>query len=362
MRPNRKITSEYFRIAAVAGIALIVAPIVHAEPDMLHVVGNQLVKSDGQPAHLHGVNCAGMEFSTTGEGRIQKTVQVAVTEWHANLIRLPLSQDRWFGHAPDQQDGGVAYRALVHALVDFCEAHDAHILLDLHWSDAGVWGKNIGQHDLPDENSVAFWKDFAPVYGNNPAVLFDLYNEPTRINWDQWLNGGPITEIDEKTKATLQYTSVGLQAVLDAIRSTGAKNVVVAGGINWSYEVGGTLKDPDGNGVVYAAHPYPHPFKGIGRETIPQWAARMEAFARDHAIIVTEFGSSEKDWPFPKELNYDDEKWDREMLGVLASHGWNWTAWDFHPTARPCLVSDWDYTPTPAFGVWVKQALAEFPR
>jgi hypothetical protein len=45
------------------------------------------------------------------------------------------------------------------------------------------------------------------------------------------------------------------------------------------------------------------------------------------------------------------------MIGVLETHRWNWAAWDFHTTAWPCLISDWNYTPTPHFGVWVKQAL-----
>jgi endoglucanase len=352
------------RALAASAAALMGLCSLLAEPQPLRVQGNQLVDAGGRPARLRGVNCAGMEFSSNGEGRILTTVETAVTQWHANLIRLPLSQDRWFGRAPDQQDGGVAYRALVGALVDFCRAHNAHILLDLHWSDAGEWGKNIGQHDLPDANSLVFWKDMAPVYRGNPAVLFDLYNEPTRITWDQWLKGGPVTEKDEKTGAVLNYQAVGMQEVLDAIRSTGAMNVAVAGGINWSYEVGGILDgrqlaDPHGDGVVYAAHPYPHPFKGIGRETIPQWEARMEAFGQRLPFIVSEFGSSEADWPFPKEWNYNNERWNREMLGVLKANDWNWTAWDFHPKARPCLISDWNYTPTADFGVWVKQALAE---
>ncbi|HZL46884.1 MAG TPA: cellulase family glycosylhydrolase, partial [Opitutaceae bacterium] len=202
----------------------------------------------------------------------------------------------------------------------------------------------------------------ASVYQNNPAVLFDLYNEPAHINWDQWFKGGPLTETDKKTKVTLTYESVGLPALLAAIRSTGAKNVVVAGGINWTYEVGGImdgreLSDPTGNGVIYANHPYPHSYAGIGLETIAQWAARIEAFAQKYPVIMTEFGSIEKMWAFPKEWNYNDEKWNREMIRVLEEHHWSWTAWDFHPTAWPCLISDWNYTPTPKFGVWVKQAL-----
>ena len=340
---------------------------------------------------LRGVNAASLEWTSTGEGHILKTVEVAVKDWHANLIRLPLSQDRWFGKAPEQKDGGVGYRALVGQLVDFCSTHNAYIILDLHWSNAGEWGKNIGQHNLPDTNSIAFWKNTALVYKDNPAVLFDLYNEPANINWDQWFKGGLMTETIKQTNTTpntnitLTYESVGMSALVNAIRSTGAKNVIVADGINWAYEVDGILErrqprriwlcqprripyesgimkgcrlsDPTGNGVVYAVHPYPHAYKGRGRETIAKWVARMEPFARKLPMIVSEFGSMESKWPFPKTWNYNDDKWNQGMIGVLETHRWNWAAWDFHTTAWPCLISDWNYTPTPHFGVWVKQAL-----
>jgi hypothetical protein len=346
-------------LAAAAGMA---AAGAWSAPLPLKVVGHQLLDSGEHPVRLRGVNCASLEWSNDGEGHILRTLDVAVTEWRANLIRLPLSQDRWFGKAPEQQDGGASYRALVRQAVDFCAAHDTYIILDLHWSDAGEWGRNIGQHDLPDRNSVLFWKEFAAAYRNHPAVLFDLYNEPANVDWDQWFKGGPLTETTEKPPATLTYASVGLPALVAAIRSTGAKNVIVAGGINWAYEVGGiaegrALLDPTGNGVVYAVHPYPHEYSGIGRETIAQWTARLEAFARKFPVIVTEFGSLSSSWPFPKEWNCTDEKWNREMIGVLEDHRWNWTAWDFHPTAAPCLISGWSYAPTPEFGVWVKQAL-----
>jgi len=346
--------------AVAAGIAW--AGPVSSAPLPLKVVGNQLLDSTGQPVRLRGVNCASLEWSDDGEGRILRTVEVAVKEWRANLIRLPLSQDRWFGRAPGQQDSGAGYRALVRRVVGLCSSNNAYVILDLQWSDAGEWGRNIGQHNLPDKNSVSFWKDLAPVFKDEPAVLFDLYNEPSHVSWDQWFKGGPLTETDAEKNVTLTYESVGMPALLAAVRSTGARNVVVAGGINWAYEVGGimdgrALSDPAGNGVIYANHPYPHAYDGIGRETIAQWAARLEAFAGKYPLIVTEFGSIERMWAFPKEWNCSDEKWDREMIRVLEEHRWCWTAWDFHPAAWPCLISDWNYTPTPEFGVWVRQAL-----
>jgi hypothetical protein len=351
------------RVFVALGAAFVTAGL-SAAPPPLKTAGNQLLDINARPAQLRGFNCASLEWSSDGDGHILKTVQVALKEWHAHLIRLPLSEDRWFGKAPEQKDGGAGYRSLVGQLVDLCSTNNAYIILDLHWSNTGEWGKNNGQHNLPDTNSIAFWKDVATTFKDNPAVLFDLYNEPAHINWDQWFKGGPITETDEKTKRTVTYEAVGMQALVDAIRSTGAKNVIIAGGINWAYELEGILQghqlsDPGGNGILYANHPYPHAYPGLGRETIAQWTARMEAFAQKYPLIILEFGSIERMWPFPKEWNYDDEKWNREMIRVLEAHHWSWAAWDFHPTAWPCLISDWNYTPTPHFGVWVKKALEE---
>ncbi len=352
------------RLVLVTGLAIAATVNAPAAPLALRVSGTRLVDSRGAPVQLRGVNCASLEWSEDGDGHIARSVAVAVGDWHANLIRLPLSQDRWFGRAPAQKDGGAAYRDLVRRLVDFCSAHGAYIILELHWSDAGEWGRNIGQHNLPDQNSVTFWTSLAAAHANNPAVLFDLYNEPSHVTWDQWFKGGPMTETDEKSGAVLRYEAVGMPELVRTVRATGAKNLIIAGGINWAYEVGGILdgrrlSDPDGAGIVYANHPYPHSYEGIGRETIPQWAARIEAFARELPVIITEFGSIERMWPFPKAWHMNDERWNREMLATLEAHGWSWTAWDFHPTAWPCLISDWNYTPTPEFGVWVKEALAK---
>ena len=250
--------------AFVALVMASVAPFaVWAAPPPLKVVGTRLVDQAGRLLRLRGVNCAGMEWSSDGDGHVLKTFQVALKGWHANLVRLPLAQDRWFGKAPGQMGGGAGCRALTRELVDFCNTNGSYIILDLHWSDAGEWGKHIGQHQLPDQNSVAFWKDCASTFKDNPAVLFDLYNEPQEVSWDMWLNGGQVTETEDKTGARLAYHSPGMQALVDAIRETGARNVLLAGGVNWAYEVvglaeGHALSDPRGNGVVYAVHPYPH--------------------------------------------------------------------------------------------------------
>lgn len=326
-----------------------------SRPLQLKVVGTQIVNSRNEPVWLRGVNAASMEWTSDGEGHILDTVKTAIQDWHVNIIRLPMAQDRWFGKAPEQKDEGKDYRALIKQVVDYCASHGCYILLDLHWSDAGEWGQQIGQHAMPDKNSVVFWKECARAYRNNPAVLFDLYNEPHDVSWDVWLNGGTVTEHDRQRNYTKTYDAVGMQTLLDTVRGTGAKNVVVAGGLDWAYDMSGfltgkPLSDPKGNGVIYANHDYP--FKG---DTFDQWLAKMEKATASIPVIVSEFGAG--GGPRRRQGQSGDQ-WILQVLQALQEHHWNWIAWDLHPSAGPTLISDWNYTPTPHFGIYVKEALA----
>ncbi len=322
-------------------------------PLPLKVAGTQILDGKNQPVRLHGVNAASMEFTSDGEGHILKTVNVAIQDWHVNIIRLPLSQDRWFGKAPEQNDGGKAYRALVKQIVTQCSTQHCYIILDLHWSDCNEWGKNIGQHSMPDLNSVAFWKSFAPIYANNPAVLFDLYNEPHDVSWDVWLHGGWITDKpNRRDQVAKKYQCVGMQEMLDTVRATGAKNVVIAGGLDWAYDFSGILagrqlSDPNGNGVIYASHCYDNK-----HESVYAWIAKMEIATARLPVIVSEFGGNSG----PSKVVPDDN-WLLHVLQAIQEHQWSYTAWDLHPRAGPRLISDWNYTPSPRFGVFVMEAM-----
>lgn len=325
-------------------------------PLPLKVAGTQILDSHGRPVWLRGVNAASLEWTSDGEGRILKTIEVAIRDWHVNIIRLPLAQDRWFGRAAEQHDQGAAYRQLVRQCVDRCASNRCYIILDLHWSDCNEWGRNIGQHSMPDSNSVAFWRDFAPIYANHPAVLFDLYNEPHDVSWDVWLHGGWITDKPNTRRAAQSprsYQAVGMQELLDTVRATGARNVVVAGGLDWAYDFSGILagrqlRDPRGNGVIYANHCYDNK-----HDSVATWIAKMEAASAQLPVIVSEFGGNAGP---SREVPSDN--WLEHVLQALQSHQWSWTAWDLHTSARPNLISDWDYTPSPQFGVYVQAALA----
>ncbi len=333
-------------------------------PPALHVVGTRLVDNQGRVVRLQGVNVPSLEWTSGGDHVVQ-SVGAALDTWNANVIRLPLCQDRWFGKAVDNQfartnapvsDGGLAYRLLVDRIVNRIASRDKYVVLDLHWSDGGQWGQHIGQHVMPDDNSTLFWRSLAARYANNSAVLFDLYNEPHDTTWDFWQNGGEITEhnSDPNRGSSLQYHSPGMQGLLDTVRATGARNVVVAGGLDWAYDLTGivnghALVDPDGRGVMYATHIYPQK---------KDWDLHVTPAAAKYAVFVGEVGCEPWEPGRPVWEKVDPPVWAPQVLAYINQHQFSWTAWSFHPGAQPCLITGWDYQPTPYWGVYVKAALA----
>ena len=347
------------RITFTASLALVVS-LVAASParlPQLHTHGNQILDSNGKPVRLCGVNTACMEWSSDGEGHILDTVRVAIHDWNVNIIRLPLSQDRWFGVAPEQKDKGEAYQALVQKVVDYCATSGCYVLLDLHWNDCNQWGSNIGQHVMPDMNSVTFWRSCARAYRNNPAVLFDLYNEPHNISWDIWLKGGVISETNgagarQGRFVPRKYITPGMQSLLDTVRNEGANNVIVCGGLDWAYDLSGflkgyALKDTYGNGVIYACHAYNN--KG---ESVDKWLSHLDAARPKIPVIMSEFGDQGRGANANKPT-----PWIARVVAEMDLRKSNYIAWDLHPAASPCLIANWDYKPTPSFGEVVLASL-----
>jgi hypothetical protein len=73
-------------------------------------------------------------------------------------------------------------------------------------------------------------------------------------------------------------------------------------------------------------------------------------------VIVSEFGGNAG-----PSREVPSDTWLLHVVQALNAHHWSWTAWDLHTRARPNLISDWDYTSSPKFGVYVKQMLAGAP-
>jgi hypothetical protein len=348
----------------------------------LKVSGNQIVTaSTACTIILRGVNVDSLEFMATGQGPtsggITATVGESIQQWGCNVIRLPLSQDFWFG-VPNSKSTSVSknnYRALVDNIVKICSDNNAYALLDLHWSGTATapsapggsgWGTAIAQQDMPDANALTFWSDLAARYANNPAVLFDLYNEPHGVSWDIWKNGGDSGN---------GFNTPGLQALLNAIRATGAHNMVVAGGLDWAYDLRGivsggvttadALTDSIGSGVAYASHIYP--WKGSAPWVPANGDSEITVAANLVPILIGEFGQNQTDVTSCANCSdagyagYSTGAWGASVLAWINQHHYHYTAWDMNTSSSPILIANWQFTPTTYLGVQVKADLATLP-
>jgi endoglucanase len=250
---------------------------------MLRVRGNALVNEEGAVVLLQGVNVPSLEWSPKGEN-IQRSMKVALLDWKANVVRLPVSASFWFGRGKGSASSNdlQVYRAIVDDAVKMAAGQGAYLILDLH-SYGGI-----------KPFAIEFWTDAAARYANHPAVLFDLWNEPHGISWELWQNGGEKQVIDKKTKTTNSVQLVGMQNLVDTVRATGAKNIIVAGGINYALDLRGildghALRDPGGQGIVYATHFY---------NWHGNWASNFLAVAERYPLLVGEFGADVKKMNF----------------------------------------------------------------
>ncbi|EIP99086.1 endoglucanase [Opitutaceae bacterium TAV1] len=325
-------------------------------PPEIRVQGNRLVSlRDGSEVWLQGVNVASMEWRANGENVLRSTL-VAIEDWKASVIRIPVKEEYWYGRNETQSDGGKAYRELADAVITLAANRGAYVVIDLH------------RYRAPRPEHIEFWTDVATLYKNHPAVLFDLLNEAHGVSWDLWRNGGFVEEKKKPgeedtflTDAEKKYNkhgfeSPGMQKMVETVRATGARNVIVAGGLDYAYDLSGIVNGyaltdtPDGNGIMYASHIYPWK---------RDWQGKMLDAAALHPILVGEVGADVKKMPFETDETFvPPGTWVPDMLGLIQKHRLNWTGWCFHPKAGPRMLADWKYTPTPFWGEPAKRALA----
>ncbi len=323
---------------------------ISAAPPELRVEGNRIVDTSGKEVWLQGINSPSLSLSFQGDHLLESVD--AILDWNANLVRLPLNQAMWFGKARGQTDDGASYRELVRQVVQKCSDRQAYVILDLHWSSAGKWENRPNQYNMPDPLSEQFWIDIATTYANHPAVLFDLYNEPKDVSWDVWKNGG---EIVEGNNGEYQYRTCGMQELINTIRRTGAKNIIIVGGLDWGYDLSGVLEgyalsDPSGNGIAYSTHIY---------EWKKDWTAKVLAIAEKYPVVVGEVGADPRHMEVHKAHGPEEwYTWAPDMLGIIQKHRLHWAAWSMHVDATPRIVSDWNFTPTYFWGSFVRAALA----
>ena len=338
--------------AALATLLLtgLTAPSIAAAP-WIGVRGRHLVDRKGHVVRLLGVNRSGMEYACQQgwgffDGPSDMASIRAMKRWRVNAVRVQLNETCWLGiNGVDKAYGGDAYRAAIRAYVRRLERAGLYVVLNLELAAPGD-RQASSIPPMPDaDHTPEFWRSVATAYRNDRAVLFDLYTEPHDVGWACWQNG---CEIEGETVG--RYHAAGMTELVEAVRSTGAEQPLMLGGIDWSRDLRGWLAhlpaDP-ANALVASNHTYDY------ATCFGSCRAALAAIARRHPVVSGEIGEGDC------AHRYIDPymRWsDRRGVSYLA-----W-AWDAHGswTCRggPTLIKDYDGAPT-AFGVGFRDHLRQ---
>jgi endoglucanase len=369
-RPVRRRRARVAKIAAlaaglVAGIGLYASlpsshPSARGTPGaetgpQVRVAGNELVSASGQRMVLRGVDRSGTEYECVQghgifDGPSGKASVTAMRSRSINAVRVPLNEACWNGQSyVDPAYAGARYRAAIRAYVKLLNASGMVAILDLHWTD-GAYTDNssacssaeaVCQKPMPDAaEAVPFWRSVADTFKGNDAVIFDLFNEPYPEQagdsnqaeaWQCWRNGGNCPGIG--------YPVAGMQTLVNAVRSTGAGNVIMLGGLAWSNDLTGWLShepaDPDHN---LAASWHSYNFNACSTKSC--WTAQIAPVVAKVPVIAGEIGENDCADTYIDPLT----SWlNSKSTSYLA---WTWNT-DFNCATGPGLITSYTGTPTP---------------
>jgi endoglucanase len=307
----------------------------------IQVKGNQFVSAkDGSPVQIVGTQMSGLETGRTG--RWPQFANAGTAFWSSlinyrgsglNTVRFPLNEASWLnytcydsgtgasgglysatsggGYTPDPNN---VYQATVKKAVADATAAGLYVILVDFWgapnNAAGQSLCPIGQPGFANaDHSLAFWKSVADTFKGNPAVIFELFNEPFGANvYNDWvvqsgsstftpgsdgatlLNGGAYYPFDQQNNSNgnaiqsipITWQVAGMQTMLNTVRAEGASNVVLTSPMGWAGEIETWLatRPTDPIGQLGAAwHLY-----GYAKGTAPPLAVRAAGFP----IAITE--------------------------------------------------------------------------
>lgn len=164
---------------------------------------------------------------------------------------------------PDKQKG------FMKAAVEAAIKNDIYVIIDWHSHVANT----------QTDNAVKFFTEMAQEYGKYDHVIFELFNEPQKIKWDEVKN----------------YAN----QVISAIRQY-SDNLILVGNPEWDQNpqqaIGNEVNDPKKN-VAYTLHYYAGSHKATGDyEWGPGEGARgQQAIDAGLSVFVSEWGTGNAD-------------------------------------------------------------------
>lgn len=250
----------------------------------LRVAGTQLCSQSGQPVVLRGMSSHGLQWY----GQFASPAALSsLADQGANLFRAAMYTAE--GGCLSQP---AAMKAKLIAAADAAIANDLYVIIDWHILSDGDPMAHV-------EEAEAFFSEMARRYRDTPNILYEICNEPNgNVSWSG--NVKPYA-----------------RRVIDVIRASSPRAVILVGSPTWSQDVHLAAADPlEGDNLMYTLHFY----AGTHGEQLRRRAD--DALAKGLPLFVSEWGTSRADGGGGVFLQES-----RAWLDFLENRGISWCNW-----------------------------------
>lgn len=258
----------------------------------LAVKGAQLVGQDGQPVQLRGVSfgwhCLALRFYNPSSAR------ALVNDWGANVVRCSIGLD--LNADAFNKDPKLGY-ACVDSIVQGARETGAYVIIDFHSHNNNLrWAKE-------------FFETVSKKYGTCPNVIYELWNEPLKIEW----------------RECKEYA----EELIPIIRRNAPKAVILVGTPTWSQDI--HLAEADRiegcDNIMYVLHFYAATHTQYLRDRL------VQCVEKGLPVFISECGGMTADG----DGHLDPEQWEAWIKTADKCRA-SWVAWSVHDKDEVCSL------------------------
>jgi len=267
----------------------------------LKAVNGKIIDKNGDNVILKGMSSHGLVWfpKFANKYSIQKT-----KESGANIFRAAMYTEEYGGYTTGENEKKNSEKILYSA-VDNAISLDMYAIIDWHiLNDA-----NPQKHK---SEALNFFDEVSKKYAGNPAVIYEICNEPHGVSWKN----------DIKPYA---------EEVIPVIRKNSPDALIIVGSNTWSQDVDEAAEDLlEFENIAYAFHFY------SGTHKLDSFKPKIEkALSKGATIFVSEWGTSDSSG---NNGNYFDEakKW-LDYLDEKAISRINWSLCDKNESSAALL-------------------------
>ena len=294
----------------------------------LSVSGTVLTDGQGGPVVLRGTSSHGITwYPRYLNGSAMKTL----AEHGANVQRIAMYTEPKNAYIENPvQSLNYLYMGIESAL-----AADMYVIVDWHIL------KDNNPNEYADE-AEQFFDELSSRYGGNPAILYEICNEP---------NG------DTEWEDIVRYAN----RIIPVIRANAPDAVILVGTPNYCTDFTGPLENPlEFDNIMYTMHRYIDV-----TEDKPCDTKHIESVVeRGLPIFVSEWGTSAGEQTYLETGEYKSDtvtyqKNAQPFIDYMKNHQISWTAWALgnKDEAHSMIRSDCD-----KYSGWMQDELTEFGR